>query len=217
MVIATTTRPPASGGAEINRRQFIKRREKAEQFVTFDTVEKKDTSEKTLATVLLDDESSFDESYVEPQKRVSLRESKNEIFEIPRISERYKTRCWITKEELEHNFMMSRVRKLVEEKLVKLLSKNEDFYELTEDTDETETETEAEEELLDGLLGKEPLTQHSQNQEGAVIKRGMVPERRERILQHLLDAIMERRKQDIHSFLTSKCSISFSRKPKKKQ
>ena len=218
MVIATfSTRPPASSGAEINRRRFIKRREKVEEMVTFDPVEKRDTSEKTLATVLLDDESSLDGSSVEPQKRVFLRESKNEVFEIPRISERYKTKCWITKEELEHNFMMSRLRKLVEEKLVKLLSKNEDFYELTDDADETETETEAEEELLDGLLGKEPSAQHSSNQEGAVIKRGMVPERRERILQHLLDAIMERRKQDIHSFLTSKCSISFSRKPKKKQ
>lgn len=219
MVIATTTRPPASGGAEINRRRFIKRREKVEEIVTFDTEDKRDTSEKTLATVLLDDESSLDGSSVEPQKRVLLRESKNEVFEIPRVSERYKTRCWITKEELEHNFMMSRVRKLVAEKLVKLLSKNEDFYELTDDADETETETEAEEEeeLLDGLLGKAPSTQHSQNQEGAVIKRGMVPDRRERILQHLLDAIMERRKQDIHSFLTSKCSISFSRKPKEKQ
>ena len=221
MVIATSTRPPASGGAEINRRRFIRRgRENAEQFVKFETADKRDTSEKTLATVFCDDESSFDGSFVEEQqrpRRVSLRESKNEVFEIPRINERYKTKCWITREELEHNFMMSRVRKLVEEKLVKLLSKNEDFYELTDAADETETETEGEEELLDGLLGKEPSTQYSQHNEGKVIKRGLVSSRRERILQHLLDAIMERRKKDIHSFLTSKCSISFSRKPKTKQ
>ncbi len=193
--------------------------------VIFETPEKREISEKTLATVSCsDDESSCDGgSCIEPKKaprRVSLEESNNEVFEIPRISERYKARCWITRKELEHNFMMNRVRNLVEQKLVKLLSKNDDFHNITSnETDDTETETEAEDDLLlDGLLGKEPSTlHHPQQHEEKDIKRGLVPERRDRILQQLLDAIMERRKQDIHSFLTSKCSISFSRKPKKAQ
>ena len=226
MVIATATIPPASGGAEINRRRYRRQEtpEPIEDSVALEKPDRRDISEKTLDTVSCsDDESSCDGSYTKPKKsprRVSLEESNNEVFEVARIHERYKTRCWITKEELEHNFMMNRVRNLVEQKLIKLLSKNDEFFAITsDDTDDTETETEGEDELLDGLLGKElsTTTLQPQQHEEKAIKRGLVPARRDRILQHLCDSIMERQKRDIHSFLTSKCSISFSRKPKKKQ
>lgn len=147
------------------------------------------------------------------RRSVSFNEENTERVEIPRISRRYKTKCWITKEEIQHNVMMNKVRGMVRSKLISVMAKEDDIF---EDADETETETtesetEGDDDLLEGLSQREGEIHKEEQRSNA---RMVHLARKDRIIQHLLDAIMERRNEDIHSFLTSKCSITFSTKKK---
>lgn len=178
-------------------------------------------AECVTVVVASDGESGHDKRCARTKipRTVSFDEENNATFEIPRINEMFKAKCWLTKEEHEHNLMMNRIRYMVRKKLIVLMAKSEDFFESADEIDETESETETESEFEDDLLegfGGEGHVQNKQQKEQLVTRKQKCMARKDRIREHLLDAIMERRNQDIHSFLTSKCSINFTRKPKKK-
>ena len=179
---------------------------------------KKKPVAKTAVVSSDEESSSTEESTTEKGmvRTVSFDENNIEQIEVPRISRKYKARCWITKEEIRYNIRMNKVRKMVRAKLVKLLAKNDEFFvdEDETETDITESETEtADDDLLEGLSQQHGGQIH-QEEERIKQQRTIKLARKDRLLQHLLDSIMERSKEEIHSFLTSKCSITFNTKKK---
>lgn len=172
------------------------------------------------AVVSSDEESSSTEECTTGKgmvRTVSFDEKNIERVEVPRISRKYKARCWITKEEIRYNIMMNKVRGMVRAKLMKLLAQNDEFFVDEDETesDITESETEAvDDDLLEGLSRQHGAEVHREEEERITQQRTIKLARKDRILQHLLDSIMERSKEEIHSFLTSKCSITFNTKKK---
>ncbi len=180
---------------------------------------KKKPVTKTAVVSSDEESSSIEESAKEKGmvRTVSFDEKNIEQVEVPRISRKYKARCWITKEEIRYNIMMNKVRGMVRAKLVKLLAKNDDFFvdEDETETDITESETETvDDDLLEGISRHNAGQIHQEEEERITQQRTIKLARKDRILQHLLDSIMERSKEEIHSFLTSKCSITFNTKKK---
>jgi hypothetical protein len=146
--------------------------------------------------------------------RVSFSEEFNTEVEVPRVNKKYRKKCWITHDEVQHNMMMFKIRGMVQDKLVELLANDEKSFADNEETEATETDiTEASDDSWQSQ-GQESEQEQEQGQklqqQESEEKQRIPMARKNRILQHLLDAIMERRKEDIYSFLTSKCTISFN-------
>jgi hypothetical protein len=165
---------------------------------------------------------------------VSIREENNKVFKYPRVKTKYKSICWISQDEIHHNMMMNQIRRLVQEKIIKLLAKDDDYSVLLtkqheseySDTETTEIEScvsECEYEIDDD----DDHQWEEQNDQGewrvikeepTVLKPTTKPqgninsllEEKNRMVHNLVDAIMDQGHDEIYSFLTSKCTISFS-------
>lgn len=119
---------------------------------------------------------------------VSIHEEKNTEVEIPRIDPEDKPKLWISKVEIHHNAMMEKIRVLVQQKLFEEVANNDNFFEGIEDItlgieDDDSVQEEGE--------GK------SESEEDIILKK------KARILNKMLNEIMELPKDEIFSFLTS--------------
>jgi len=118
---------------------------------------------------------------------VSIQEDKNTLVEIPRYDPADKRKLWFSKTDIHHNTMMEKIRGLVQVQLLEQVASDDDFFkgiecipiELSdEDNDEEgKPKTESDEEII--------LTKKA------------------KILQDLLNAIMEMPKDDILDYLTT--------------
>jgi hypothetical protein len=116
---------------------------------------------------------------------VSIHEEKNTEVEIPRIDPEDKPKLWISKIEIRHNTMMTKIQGMVQEKLFEQVVNNDDFFagveditlEIDDDDEQKQQKPETEEDIL--------LAKKAQ------------------LLQSHLNAIMELPKEEILKFLTS--------------
>jgi len=119
---------------------------------------------------------------------VSFHEERNKIAEIPRVDPADKPNLWISKVEIHHNTMMTKIRGLVQEKLFELVAKDESFFNGIEDLPM---------ELDDMEVWQEQKKPRPETEEEILLAK------KAQVLQDLLNAIMDLPKDEILSFLTS--------------
>lgn len=118
---------------------------------------------------------------------VSIHEEKNKEVEIPRYDPKDKRKLWISKVEIHHNTMMEKIRGLVQQKLVELVMSDDDFFAGIEDV----------------TVDLDDLDDYGQNEKKPETEEDILLAKKAKILQDLLNAIMELPKDEILSFLTS--------------
>lgn len=127
---------------------------------------------------------------------VSFQEEYNQEVEIPRHRPEDKRTLWISHLEIRHNSFLVRVREMVEDKLVELFTNaNDDDISLL-DMD-----------CLDENDGwQEQKYEEEESDEELLITKKTT------IIEHLTESIMDRPRDEIYSFLSSKPTISFQKK-----
>ena len=123
---------------------------------------------------------------------VSFCEDKNEKFNSPwnQTSDHRKT-CWIDGDELERNLWLAKVRKKVKKKLLKNLPVKKGYFEDESDNEESSSK--------DSKPSKK-------KQQLRLTKKG------KKIVEQLIDTIMEQPMKEIQSFCLSRISVTFCKK-----
>jgi len=124
---------------------------------------------------------------------VSIHEENNTEVEIPRIDPKDKPKLWISKLEIRHNTMMSKIRAMAQFKLLELVANDDDYF---VGIDDIEIEIENENENVYDSF-------QEQKEQKPETKEYILLAKKAQILKNLLDAIMELPKEEIHSFLTT--------------
>ena len=152
--------------------------------------------------------------------RVSFEDSKNKKIEVPRISKKYIKKCWFSAEEIQQNMMMQKIRRMVHEKLLKNLPEKDEYF-IYDDVSDTEYESEEFGDSWHSQESKQSSHDEQEKSHGDHVepellepkgKELLLTKKGARILEHLIEAVMDRPKEEIYSFLTSKCTISFTKK-----
>jgi len=120
---------------------------------------------------------------------VSIREENNTVLEIPRYRREDKPKLWASKVEIHHNMMMEKIRGLVQQKLLEEVASNDEFF--------------ADIDVLAIEIDDHNSWQQEQKQQKPETEEDILLAKKARILQNLLEDIMEFPSDDILSFLTS--------------
>jgi len=137
--------------------------------------------------------------YASRRSIVSFCEEKNQSIDSPwnKNSDHRKT-CWYSSDDYNHNIRIAKIRKKVKKKLVKNLPVKKGYFEQQEDSNEE-----------DPIEGLEVLGKPVKRKNLRLTKKG------KKIIEQLLDVIMEKPYDEILSFIQSPVSVSFCKKKKR--
>jgi len=127
---------------------------------------------------------------------VSFQEEYNQEVEIPRHHPEDKRTLWISQLEIRHNSVLLRIREMVEDKLVELLTNAND-----DDISFLDIDC-----LDENDVCQEQKYEEEESDEELLITK------KTKIIEHLTESIMDRPQDEIYSFLKSKATISFQKK-----